>query len=57
MTTVSFLIANVRSKLFRRVATSAPAYRRVPTEARFMSDHFKRDIGLLDGHVPNGTIR
>ncbi|WP_195177275.1 hypothetical protein [Mesorhizobium sp. INR15] len=22
-----------------------------------LSDHFKRDIGLLDGHAPYGSIR
>lgn len=24
---------------------------------RALSDHFKRDIGLLDGHVSSGSIR
>ncbi|UVK37184.1 hypothetical protein LHFGNBLO_004185 [Mesorhizobium sp. AR10] len=24
---------------------------------RSLPDHLKRDIGMLDGHVPNGSIR
>ena len=26
-------------------------------DQRSLSDHFLRDIGVLDGHVPPGTIR
>ncbi|TJX62892.1 MAG: hypothetical protein E5W21_11940 [Mesorhizobium sp.] len=26
-------------------------------DQRALSDHFKRDIGLLDGHAPYGSIR
>ena len=26
-------------------------------DQRSLSDHFLRDIGVLDGHVPPGTVR
>ncbi|WP_189522204.1 MULTISPECIES: hypothetical protein [unclassified Mesorhizobium] len=26
-------------------------------DQRALSDHFRRDIGLLDGHAPYGSIR
>ncbi|WP_179295896.1 MULTISPECIES: hypothetical protein [unclassified Mesorhizobium] len=31
--------------------------RRGLLDQRSLSDHFLRDIGVLDGHVPPGTIR
>ncbi|WP_167514491.1 hypothetical protein [Mesorhizobium intechi] len=31
--------------------------RRGQLDPRSLSDHFLRDIGVLDGHVPPGAIR
>nr|WP_019857835.1 hypothetical protein [Mesorhizobium loti] len=31
--------------------------RRGLLDQRSLSDHFLRDIGVLDGHVPPGTLR
>ena len=31
--------------------------RRKPLDRRALSAHLQRDLGLLDGHVPAGSIR
>ncbi|QND65037.1 hypothetical protein HB777_14845 [Mesorhizobium loti] len=38
------------------IAPFRPRSRRL-LDHRSLSDHFLRDIGVLDGHVPNGSIR
>ncbi|WP_164548704.1 hypothetical protein [Mesorhizobium sp. M7D.F.Ca.US.005.01.1.1] len=38
------------------IAPFRPRSRRL-LDRRCLSDHFLRDIGMLDGHVPNGSIR
>lgn len=38
------------------IAPFRPRSRRL-LDHRCLSDHFLRDIGMLDGHVPNGSIR
>lgn len=57
MSTVTLLATEPRSKLFRRITTLFRTRPRGHLDARYLSDHFKRDIGLLDGHVPAGVIR
>lgn len=57
MTTTTLHIAASGSKLVRLFALPFRVRRHNHLDARYLSDHFKRDIGLLDGHVTPGTIR
>lgn len=57
MTITTLHIAASGSKLVRLFALPFRVRRHNHLDARYLSDHFKRDIGLLDGHVTPGTIR
>jgi hypothetical protein len=45
------------STLFHRIVTSLRPRPRNLLDRRYLSDHFQRDIGWLDGHAPGGVVR
>lgn len=56
MTTISLYNTFRRPMLDLFTAPFRPRSRRL-LDHRSLSDHFLRDIGVLDGHVSNGSIR
>ncbi|WP_189545807.1 hypothetical protein [Mesorhizobium sp. M2E.F.Ca.ET.209.01.1.1] len=47
----------LRRPLLDLIAAPFKPRRRGQLDRRSLSDHFLRDIGVLDGHVPPGSIR
>jgi len=57
MTTTVAFYNTLRRPLLELFAAPFRPRKRGLLDQRAVSDHFLRDIGLLDGRVPPGTIR
>ena len=57
MTTATALYNTLRRPVLDLFTAPFRRRRRGLLDHRSLSDHFLRDIGMLDGRVPPGTIR
>jgi len=51
------LYSTLRHPMLELFTVPFRSRRRGLLDQRSLSDHFLRDIGVLDGHVPPGTLR
>ena len=57
MTTTIALYNSLRRPMLDLFTAPFRPRKRGLLDHRSLSDHFLRDIGMLDGHVPNGSLR